>query len=346
MSFIDVSVRGEGSLDGVDDADSGSHVATPQSRSEPRGLNRPSIAAAAAAAAHDAMHATVTQDTEHVITPHASGAAREASVLRSCLPMDLLFQFEEVSKTRSGRSYSPCASPADGRAHSSPSMVAAAIARGQAPPPPPYPGSGGKGLTGSYRRAMVNSAHVAVQKRSAPRRRVPYPDPVDAVRRNRTTTPRLPAPAALPNYHVRDPRRGTVHSGPAINSDGGVAKDSRTPRLTHAAALPVSATALGRNRQALASPHPTVLSRKNGAAAAGRAVLREHNADTAGSGPASTDERDECGSLSRSISVDVSDETLDFLGLNRSLFARLRLASPRRGVAYLGSPADNMSSDV
>ena len=260
---------------------------------------RPRVAGDAMAAAEAAP--------EQIVTPHASGVAREPSVLRSCLPTDLLFQFEEASTTRSGKTYSPVASPA-GSAHrcfGSPSVVAAAIVRGEAPPPPAYPGSATRM---SYRRAMVNSANMAVQKRAAPRRRVPYPDPVgggDALHTGAEGGRR-----AVPRYHVQEPRRLEIRTAPRSTTFAATAQTSAHASQSASASRPGSKGA--------------VLRPANGVRRAAAPASKAHN---------------------RSVSVDVSDETLDFLGLNRSLFARLQLASPRAGVTYLNG-YDNVGSDV
>lgn len=326
MSFADMSIRTEGSLDGESERIEVTDAAAAFAKAQ----------RTTAAGSTPAIRTRVTSgadvlESNDVVTPHASGAAREHSVLRSCLPTDLLFQFDEASKTRSGRAYSPIASPTGDshRCFASPSVVAAAIVRGQAPPPP-YPGSASRM---SYRRAMINSGNMAVQKRAAPRRRVPYPNPLggqaEAVRlRNggagsSTSTAgdaspaqeaarRAHPPAALPRYRVQEPRRLEIRTAP--RGSMGAAKDTQP------------ATVDGSNSAPRPSSRSKVLRPANGA----RGALTSTSTKT----------------HNRSMSVDVSDEALDFLGLNRSLFARLQLASPRAGVAYLNGHDNIMGSDV
>lgn len=322
MSFVDMSIRTEGSLDGERERIEVTDAAAAFARAQ----------RTTAAGSTPAIRTRVADvlESNDVVTPHASGAAREHSVLRSCLPTDLLFQFDEASKTRSGRAYSPIASPTSDnhRCFASPSVVAAAIVRGQAPPPP-YPGSASRM---SYRRAMINSGNMAVQKRAAPRRRVPYPTPVggqaEPVRlRNggagsSTSTAgdaspaqeaarRAHPPPALPRYRVQEPRRLEIRTAP--RGSMGAAKDTQP------------ATVDGSTSAPRPSSRSKVLRPANGARGALTSTSKTHN---------------------RSMSVDVSDEALDFLGLNRSLFARLQLASPRAGVTYLNGHDNIMGSDV
>ena len=324
MSFADMSIRTEGSLDGeserIEVTDAAAAFAKVQ-RTTAAG-STPAIRTRLTSGA-DILE---SNGLEHVVTPHASGAAREHSVLRSCLPTDLLLQFEEASKTRSGRAYSPIASPASDnhRCFASPSVVAAAIVRGQAPPPP-YPGSASRM---SYRRAMVNSGNMAVQKRAAPRRRVPYPNalgeqaepvrlrhgPGSSASAAGSASPaqeaaqRAPPPGALPRYRVQEPRRLEIRTAP--RGSLGAAKDTQP------------ATVDGSSSAPRPSSRSKVLRPANGARGALTSTSKTHK------------------------SVDVSDEALDFLGLNRSLFARLQLASPRAGVAYLNGHDNIMGSDV